>query len=61
VTGHKTLSMLSRYVNPTARDVVKAFDATDGASSVAAAPRGLAGELPANEESFQPKARRRTK
>lgn len=26
ITGHKTLSMLARYVNPSVQDVVKAFD-----------------------------------
>lgn len=44
VTGHKTLSMLKRYVNPTARDAVKAFDATEEppAKTSRATPTGLA-------------------
>lgn len=29
ITGHKTISQLERYVNPTAQDVVEAFKATE--------------------------------
>jgi integrase len=30
ITGHRSLSQLRRYVNPTVEDVVRAFDATEG-------------------------------
>lgn len=60
-TGHKTLSQLKRYVNHTARDVVTAFDASETAPLPVSTPKVATGEMPANEEHFQPKARRRAK
>ena len=60
-TGHKTLSMLKRYVNQTAKDVVVAFDATEAAPSPVPTSKVAIVELPANEEHFHPKVRRKTK
>jgi integrase len=60
-TGHKTLSMLKRYVNQTAKDVVVAFDATEAAPSPVPTSKVAVVELPANEEHFHPKVRRKTK
>lgn len=55
VTGHKTLSMLKRYVNPTAKDVVVAFDATEEVKPVGSNPAPAAGTQPANVVPFRPR------
>lgn len=55
VTGHKTLSMLKRYVNPTAKDVVTAFDETEDLVPAAPAPLPAAAALPANVVAFRPR------
>lgn len=57
VTGHKTLSMLKRYVNPTAKDVVVAFDETEAPVPAAPAPDHAAAPLPANVVAFRPRWR----
>jgi integrase len=53
LTGHKTLSQLERYVNPTAQDVVEAFRATEHLTPAAPAVKAAcarAGGVPKSEE-----------
>jgi integrase len=57
VTGHKTLSMLKRYVNPTAKDVVVAFDETEEPVSTAPTPVSAVAPLPQNVVIFRPRSR----
>lgn len=57
VTGHKTLSMLKRYVNPTARDVVTVFDESETPPISPSVPAEPGAFLPPNVVMFRPRAR----
>jgi integrase len=53
LSGHKTLSQLERYVNPTAQDVVEAFRATEHLTCAAPAVKAAcarAGGVPKSDE-----------
>lgn len=55
ITGHKSLSMLKRYVNPTTKDAIAALDATEPTPEAKAPAPMPAAEVPAPA---RPKARK---
>ena len=60
ITGHKSLSMLKRYVNPTMKDALAALDATEPALE-ALAPDAPAPAAPIPVEETQVPARPKTR